>query len=312
MSPLRLAHVLIALLPAAALAAPEGWRPLLEPAELAALLDTHGEDIRVVQVSGDYGAGHIPGAVWSPYGDWRSFGDNPGALRDLAHLEQIVSELGIEPGMPVVVTHAGTGPEDMGSAARVFWTLRALGLADLALLNGGTLGWAEAGLPLDRAEASYFPSDFTAAWDAGWQVSTAEVAALAASGAARLLDTRPAPYFLGETAVIGRPGTIRGAENLDYARLFDGARMLDAAALRDLAAERGYDDGRPLVTFCNAGHWSALSWFAFHELAGIEDVRLYPESMAEYGTLDLPMDHVPGRIAHYWRLTADWLRGLAG
>lgn len=307
---LPLRALLVACLPSAALAAPEGWAPLLEPAELATLLDLHGEEIRVVQVSGDYSAGHIPGAVWSPYGDWRGPSDNPGALRDLPHLERIVSELGIEPGMPVVVAHAGAGPEDMGSAARVLWTLRALGVEDLALLNGGTAGWVQAGLPLETAEASYFPSDFAASWDAGWQVSTPEVAALAATGAARLLDSRPAPFYRGETAVVGRPGTIRGAENLDYAALFDGARMLDAATLRALAARHGYDDGRPLVTFCNAGHWSALTWFAFHELAGLEDVRLYPESMVEYGTLDLPMDNVPGRVTHYARMTSDWLRGL--
>lgn len=302
---------LLACLPAAALAAPEGWAPLLEPADLAALLDTHGEEIRVVQVSGDYTAGHIPGAVWSPYGDWRGLGDNPGALRDLAHLQGIIRDLGIEPGMPVALVHAGTGPEDMGSAARVFWTLRALGVADLALLNGGTRAWAAAGLPLETEAASYFPSEFTARWDAGWQVTTAEAAALAASGEARLLDTRPEDFHRGRAWVLGRPGTIRGAENLDYHALFDGARMLDAAALAALARARGYDDGRPLVTFCNAGHWSALSWFAFHELAGLPDVRLYPESMAEYGTLDLPMDHVPGRLTHYLRMTGAWLRGLA-
>ncbi|MEL6481756.1 MAG: sulfurtransferase, partial [Pseudomonadota bacterium] len=36
---------------------------------------------------------------------------------------------------------------------------------------------------------------------------------------------------------------------------------------------------RTVVSFCNTGHWAASNWFALSEIAEIEDVRLYPESM---------------------------------
>ena len=33
------------------------------------------------------------------------------------------------------------------------------------------------------------------------------------------------------------------------------------------------------VSFCNTGHWAATNWFVLSEIAGIEGVKLYPESM---------------------------------
>ena len=45
----------------------------------------------------------------------------------------------------------------------------------------------------------------------------------------------------------------------------------------------GYDgpthSGVTLVSFCNTGHWASTNWFALSEIAGIPNVKLYPESM---------------------------------
>lgn len=300
----------VALVPGLAAATPEGWSPLLEPAELAALLDTHGDEIRVVHVSGDFAAGHIPDAVWSPYATWRGPSDNPGALRDVSHLQTVVRDLGIDTDTPVVVVHAGANPSDMGAAARVYWTLKSLGIADLALLNGGFSGWTAAGLPVSTQPVSHLPTDFTAEWREDWRVSTEEVQSLVASGDARLIDARPESFFSGLQWSIAAPGTIRGAENLAFAEFFDGNRMYDAARIRQLAVEHGHVDSPLTVSFCNTGHWAALNWFALSELAGVDNTRLYAESMAEYAANGLPLDNAPGRLTMMWRTTTRWVSEL--
>ncbi|MCW1404427.1 hypothetical protein OKA06_19840 [Novosphingobium sp. MW5] len=114
------------LAPIAAFATPEGWSRLMEPAQLNTLLDEYGDEIRVVQITGEYGEGHIPGSGWSPYASWRSDMPNPGALRDLGHLTTIVQELGIDTDTPVAVVHAGRDATDMGA-------LGGAGLLDPAL-----------------------------------------------------------------------------------------------------------------------------------------------------------------------------------
>lgn len=298
------------LAPGLALAAPQGWAPLLEPTELAALLETHGDDIRVVHVTGDFAQGHIPGAAHSPYPVWRSGAENPGALRDLGHLQAVVRDLGIDTDSPVVVVHGGANPTDMGAAARVYWTLKSLGVEDLALLNGGFAGWAGADLPVSTTPAVIAPSDFTARWDESWRVSTEEVAQLIEAGDARLIDARPTDFFSGLQWSIAAPGTIRGSANLTYESFFDGNRMQGADQIRALAEANGYTDSPLTVSFCNTGHWAAINWFALSELAEIENTRLYAESMAEYAAAGLPMDNAPNRVTYYWRSSTRWLSDL--
>ncbi len=300
----------LTLAPGVALATPAGWSPLLEPAGLAALLAESEQEIRIIQVTGDPAEGVIPDALWSPYASWRGPQDNPGALRDLGDLQAVVRDLGIEAETPVVVVHAGLNPTDMGAAARVYWTLKSLGVQDLALLNGGLEGWRAAGLPVATTPGAAIPSDFVASWSEDWRISTAEVAALVEAGSDRLIDARPASFFTGLQHSIALPGTIRGAENLAFAELFDGNRMLDAHRIRTLAEEHGHTDAPLTVSFCNTGHWAALNWFALSELAEVQNTRLYAESMAEYAALGLPLDNAPGRLTYLWRQTTSWVADL--
>ncbi|MEL7140101.1 MAG: rhodanese-like domain-containing protein, partial [Pseudomonadota bacterium] len=59
----------------------------------------------------------------------------------------------------------------------------------------------------------------------------------------------------------------------------NGQMSEDPEYVLSLAREAGWTPGKTVVSFCNTGHWAASNWFALSEVAGIEDVRLYPESM---------------------------------
>ncbi|MCC5987181.1 MAG: sulfurtransferase [Pararhodobacter sp.] len=293
-----------------ALAAPEGWQPLLEPAALAALLDAHGEDIRIVHVTGDFGAGHIPGAGHAPYPQWRSGPENPGALRSPEHFADLARDLGLTHDTPTVVVHGGANPTDMGAAARVYWTLRSLGVEDLALLNGGFAAWAEAGLPVATEPVEIAPSETAFEWRDDWRVSTDEVVSLVEAGDARLIDARPNDFFTGLQWTIAAPGTIRNSSSLTFEQFFEGNRMQGAEVIREIAAREGFTDAPLTVSFCNTGHWAAINWFALSELAQVPQTRLYPESMAEYAALGHPLDNAPNRLVYYWRVTANWVSDL--
>lgn len=297
------------LLAPAALAAPAGWQPLMEPADLAAVLESAPE-VRVLRVTGDHAAGHIPGSVPTAYGDWRGPQENPGQVRDIAHLTALVQSLGISAGTPVAVIHEGANPTDMGAATRVYWTLKSLGVHDIAVLNGGYRAWAEAGLPVETGGATVAASDWQPEWSDTWRVTTAEVERLVAEGSARLIDARPRGFFEGTLWSIARPGTIRGAQHLTHEDWFDGTRMKPAADLRAIAAERVPAGGAPLtVSFCNTGHWASINWFVMSEVAGVPDTRMYAESMAEWTMADRPLDNAPTRLQLYWKQTRDWVTG---
>ena len=65
------------------------------------------------------------------------------------------------PALIAAVVSSGADATDFGAAARVYWTLKVLGLKELSVLNGGVKAWAAAGLPQappDRQAATRCPS----------------------------------------------------------------------------------------------------------------------------------------------------------
>ncbi|HSF93908.1 MAG TPA: sulfurtransferase, partial [Thermohalobaculum sp.] len=92
-------------------------------------------------------------------------------------------------------------------------------------------------------------------------------------------------FYKGEKKhpAASRPGTLPQALSLPEGTWFEKSETEITAADRvaELAKEAGYsgETSTELVSFCNTGHWAATNWFALSEMAGIEGVKLYPESM---------------------------------
>jgi thiosulfate/3-mercaptopyruvate sulfurtransferase len=293
-------------LPAATLAA-----PLVTPPELAARLSQ--PELRIIDIRNGkddqgrtpYETGHIAGSLPAPYPSWRGPSDNPGALPKPEALTARVQSLGITPQTPVVIVYAGSDATDFGAAARVYWTLKATGVRDLAILNGGIRAWRAANLPLSTdAAPAVARSTFVPELDPRLVATRADVQQSLQSKSGVLLDARPARFFNGETRHVAAttPGTIAGSRNVDNAVWFapDSGALQDADTVRKIAAAQGVDSARPTVSFCNTGHWAATNWFVLSEVLGQPDVSLYPESMVEWSRSGGPMDNVPSRLVQFW------------
>lgn len=276
-------------------------QPLLTPTELKARL---GEpQLRVIDIRDPktFAANHIPGAVNAPYGKWRGPASNPGELPALPRLTELVRSLGLSPATHAVVVSSGANATDFGAAARVYWTLKVLGLKELSLLNGGVKAWADARLPQDTALTPVKPSDFSPQLDAALIASADEIVQDAGKHSKLLVDARPEAFFEGETrhAAAKLPGTLEGAVSLEYSRFFDGesSAVLQPEKVR-AAASGVLQSGKETVSFCNTGHWAATNWFAMSEVLGKKNVKLYPGSMVSWSQdpRALPMANVPGRL----------------
>ncbi|MGB7399014.1 sulfurtransferase [Castellaniella sp.] len=299
-------NILSAVLGGAALAlasVSSAWaaQPLLTPTELNSL---HQQaDVRVIDIRPPdaYAAGHIPGAVSAPYAQWRGPANNPGQLRSVDEFTKQVQALGVDQDTHAIVVSSGADSTDFGASARVYWTLKYLGLTDLSILNGGEKAWVDAGLPQDKSVPAVTASTFQAHPDAAILATTDQVAAQVGNPSTTLVDARPLDFYLGKvkapTAQV--PGTIKGAVNVENGRWFkpgtsifvapDQARQIAAQLLPESKASE-------TISFCNTGHWAATDWFALSEVVGVKNVRLYPESLAEWShNADLPMENVPGR-----------------
>lgn len=297
-----------------AFAQPDHWTPLLSPAELSALI-SRTDDVRLIQVTGDYEQGHIAGSVNAPYSLFRGPQDNPGQLPAPDQLQALIRSLGIERETPVVIIHQGSSASDMGAATRVYWTLKSASIEQLAILNGGLHGWREANLSISTQPVTVPASGYTLKWQDDWQITREQIAfSLNESSpnqpALDLVDARPADFYFGRQYSASRPGTIKGAENVSFDRWFDSNAMKPSNELRQLVQENDLNNRQQLVSFCNTGHWASINWFVMSEVAELPNTRLYAESVFDWSEQALPMDNQPGRLQHYWQMTLDWFSAL--
>jgi thiosulfate/3-mercaptopyruvate sulfurtransferase len=189
--------------------------PLVTTAWLAERLGL--PDLRVVDATwfmpgdGRFGAeefrkGHIPGAVFF---DIDAVADRtsplPHMLPDAATFAEATGRLGLDRSAAVIVydTHG------IFSAPRVWWSLRAMGFPNVAVLDGGLKAWRAEGRPLETGEASPTPASVAPAFDPGLVRDLPQVRAALTDGAAQVVDARPAPRFRGE-APEPRPGLRSG------------------------------------------------------------------------------------------------------
>jgi len=281
---------------------PASVKPLITAEELNRTLEQPLLRVLDIRSPQAYFTAHIPGALNAPYGSWRGPTGNPGELPSLEKLTALIQSLGITPAHHIVVTSHGDDPTDFGSAARVYWTLKVLGLEKLSLLNGGMKAWNQAELPTDPGTESVAKSQFVPSINRSMLAGRDEILSLMGKAHAKLIDARPSSFFMGETrhGAALQAGTLKGASNIEHDRWFaeGSARFGSEQQARSILAASGIDNNSTVVSFCNTGHWAATNWFALSEVLGQKQVKLYPGSMVEWTqqTEALPMDHVPNRL----------------
>ena len=268
---------------------------LVTPDELHALL--RGPTPPVVLDCGfdlaDTGAGerahlqaHVPGALHAhldrdlagpKVGPNSLTGRHPLPSREA--LAATLARWGIHPQRRVVTYDRQGAPY----AARAWWLLRWMGVAEVAVLDGGWQAWVAAGLPQEAAAVTPAAAA-PAAWPAPALPSIEASALLAGLGRLAVVDARSGERFRGEKEpldpVAGHiPGAINRpfAANLGADGCFAPAHELRAAfkaLLGDLPASE-------VVHQCGSGVTACHNLLAM-ELAGLPGSRLYPGSWSEW------------------------------
>jgi thiosulfate/3-mercaptopyruvate sulfurtransferase len=231
-----------------------------------------------------YRAGHIPGAVYAHLDRDLSSPITPTSGRHPLPEPQALacrfSQWGIGPATQVIAYDAGNG----AYAARLWWLLRWLGHAGVAVLDGGYAAWLAAGCPIEHELTSPRPQPFSRRVSVATWVGADVVAARAGDPAWRLLDARAPERYAGVVEPIDAvAGHVPGASNYPFTRsLGPGGRMLPAAELRaTLSSELGSVAPQRTIVMCGSGVTACHVVLAL-EAAGLTGAQLYAGSWSEW------------------------------
>ena len=264
----------------------ESWTTLVQAAALADALGR--DDLVVVDCRaslGDPGAGerawregHIPGAVHADLerdlSDMRREGEGRHPWPSAGAFTARLAAWGISPETQVVAYDAADG----AFAARLWFLLRALGHARVAVLDGGLARWQALGLPVDDRVPQPVPASYAGAFDRSRLLDADQVQARLDAGDV-LLDARGAPRFRGEVEPIDRvAGHVPGARNRPYPdNLVDG-RFKPADQLeREFRAAIGGREPGQVIAMCGSGVTACHLLLAM-EHAGLPGGKLFTGS----------------------------------
>jgi thiosulfate/3-mercaptopyruvate sulfurtransferase len=233
-----------------------------------------------------YLAGHIPGAHYADL-DRHLAGQKTGRngrhpLPDRAQLASFFREHGVGLDTMVVAYDARDGMY----AARLWWLLRWLGHAHVAVLDGGLSAWTAAQLPTDQAVVTVLEhGDLVAQTPL---VETVEIDAVANKEQHGLvvLDARGGPRYRGEVEPLDRvAGHIPGALNRPYTDNLDAnGHFLSAQTLKAaFSALVGEHPSSKIVSQCGSGVTACHNLLAM-EIAGLSNGILYPGSWSEWSS----------------------------
>jgi thiosulfate/3-mercaptopyruvate sulfurtransferase len=239
-------------------------------------------DIRKVE---EFNSGHILNSVNVFYGAWAI--KRKALLNELPapyDLPDLLGLAGINKDSKVIVIGKMDAPSDRVDAPRVVWTLKYMGIKDVALLDGGYNKWIAEKRPTALATLDIKMVAYKGNIQAKLFADKKYI--LSKLGTALILDVREPEFYRGEKKLpfVEKTGRIKGAINLPSSLLYKAdftyksKEELAAAA----SAVVGTDMAKEIIVYCDTGKFATAWAFLLSDVLGYSDVKIYDGSSQEW------------------------------
>ena len=217
---------------------------LVEPYKLQEKLTQPGLRILDTRPQAEYAKGHIPGAVQVNVKSWQQLGSKEGGFHDAKAWGKEVDPLGISPDSQVVI-YGSSLPD----TARIWWTLKYLGLQNVTILDGGWELWTKEKRSTDISSPPIEVVNFEPKFQADRLEEIDSLKKSLSSGKVTVVDARSTGEFTGEEVRGKRGGHIPGAKHLEWKELLaEDGRFQSPEQLRALFRQRGIQPDLTAVT----------------------------------------------------------------
>ena len=237
--------------------------------------------------------GHIPGAQLVLYEKVRGKKIIKGKevnyiLPGKTAFEELMQNAGINQNSHIVVVTNAEDIYDITMASRMYWQIKYYGHDDVSILDGGTAQWL-----IDGRDVSTILENTP---KGNWQASDINMSLLASSDevlaaidkeSIQIVDVRSLGQYLGtyKSSKVSEKGHIPTAKlypiDLVTTR-YTPIRFSSKSDLSQLTNALNIDTDNETITYCNSGHMASGAWFAFYELLGMKNSKLYDGSMHQW------------------------------
>ena len=245
----------------------------------------------------NYQVSHIPCSVFTNFYEsgWRETRNNiPLVMPEVFKLKEVVENHGISNSDHVIISASGTGKYDAAEAAAIYFTFKYLGHEKVSILEGCFKGWKNKwDRDMEDGLRAITKGKFKVNINASILADKSDVKKIIKKQG-YLVDARSSDMYLGINMSFPalKNGTIANAENVPNKWLLinDSLYFHAQEKLESIYNYAGISKKDGIISFCNAGLESALSWFVMSELLNYPNNKLYEASIAEWSQSEtLPM-----------------------
>lgn len=228
--------------------------------------------------------GHIPGSTYLHMKEDLSApsGYLPYNLPSPEHMTQLLAGIGINQN-DTVVLYGATYP---AAVTRAWWVLKASGVHDVRILDGGWHRWTAEKRPVSLDTPIFTRGDFHATPVPELVADADAVERAIADPDAILINALSQEQFLGTGgARYGRPGRIPCSVNIPTRDLIDPATQCYVSfdELERICTEAGALDVGTAIAYCGGGIAASATVFVL-ALLGHPNASLYDRSLLEWAS----------------------------
>lgn len=227
----------------------------------------------------DYQKSHLAGSILVSYKETEKTGEIKGLMKSANELAEILGKAGVSNTNSIVIYDDGT----QKYSSRVYWLLKYLGATDVKVLHKNMTAWGKSRVPLTASPTYGKATKFIPSVNTKVLATTADVKKAIQNKSAIIIDARAKSEFDGTDGI--SEGHIPSAINIEYKDLLtEDGEFKTKEEIKAIADAAGITSGKEVILYCQTSIRGAVSYFAFKNVLGLENVKLYDGAVEEWQT----------------------------